>query len=499
MKPRKYATTGTDLTYGQAHSDWLLLPEEVKEEMIRRVHVRSLVNTEAEQMLLGTILADNRAYHDASFLKPEDFGEDIHAEIFRDIAKLVSQGKTATPTTLATRYNLDPLFEEVGGARYLASLISAGMAFVNVGEYADVIRELSRRRMLHSALFLHAQSIVSPSVMAGSAEASEALLSDVIGLCGSMAKNQIATLQQVARDVYESLDTDKDPDSTGITELDKTLVGGFYPGKIYDFNAKMKIGKTMLLTTMYTNVVRNAMKARADELFAIENGHDIPLTPLRPVLYICAEMGEKEITQRILSRLLGVNSMSFLTKKNDEDFRQKVSTAVDMVHALPGLFYDAKGLPLSELQTVLFMAVHRWKIRGFVLDSFNLVTPSQNDRFENATKFSEHCANWLLAFCKEHQVWCATANQISTTTNKVRGGDVASMYFDAQLELERDESTEEAWLTTKMLRYAPPRNVGDKRSPSLRMVKEGPYFVGILDAMDVPKNTLQHGLEEIEI
>jgi hypothetical protein len=73
------------------------------------------------------------------------------------------------------------------------------------------------------------------------------------------------------------------------------------------------------------------------------------------------------------------------------------------------------------------------------------------------------------------------------------------MYFDAQLELERDESTEEAWLTTKMLRYAPPRNVGDKRSPSLRMVKEGPYFVGILDAMEVPKNTLQHGLEEIEI
>ena len=58
-------------------------------------------NLEAEQALLGAILANNKAFERVSeFLKPQHFADGIHSKIFEVIAKLIQRGHVADVITL---------------------------------------------------------------------------------------------------------------------------------------------------------------------------------------------------------------------------------------------------------------------------------------------------------------------------------------------------------------------------------------------------------------
>ena len=58
-------------------------------------------NLEAEQALLGAILANNKAFEKVSeFLKPQHFADSMHAKIFEVISKLITRGHVADVITL---------------------------------------------------------------------------------------------------------------------------------------------------------------------------------------------------------------------------------------------------------------------------------------------------------------------------------------------------------------------------------------------------------------
>src|SRR3546814_18366879 len=58
-------------------------------------------NDEAEQALLGAILANNAAYEKVSdFLRPEHFADAVHARIFEACGKLIERGQVANAIQL---------------------------------------------------------------------------------------------------------------------------------------------------------------------------------------------------------------------------------------------------------------------------------------------------------------------------------------------------------------------------------------------------------------
>ena len=58
-------------------------------------------NTEAEQALLGALLANNKAYEKVSeFLRPKHFSDPIHAKVFDVMARLIQKGHVADVITL---------------------------------------------------------------------------------------------------------------------------------------------------------------------------------------------------------------------------------------------------------------------------------------------------------------------------------------------------------------------------------------------------------------
>src|SRR4051812_5831361 len=62
-------------------------------------------NIEAEQALLGAILVNNEAQaRVASLLKPEDFYDGLHQQIYKTAGKAIASGRTADPITLRTYF-----------------------------------------------------------------------------------------------------------------------------------------------------------------------------------------------------------------------------------------------------------------------------------------------------------------------------------------------------------------------------------------------------------
>src|SRR5205823_696251 len=83
-------------------------------------------NLEAEQALLGALLANNKAYERISdFLAPDHFAHPAHGRIFQSIARRVDTGQLADAVTLRAEFEHSGILDEVGGAAYLAQLLSA--------------------------------------------------------------------------------------------------------------------------------------------------------------------------------------------------------------------------------------------------------------------------------------------------------------------------------------------------------------------------------------
>jgi replicative DNA helicase len=103
---------------------------------------------QAEQALLGALLANNKAYERVSeFLAPEHFADPIHGAIFQPSA--ADRGGAARRRRHAARGVR--AFRPAGRGRrpaYLAQLLTAMVGIINAGEYGRVVFDCFLRRQL---------------------------------------------------------------------------------------------------------------------------------------------------------------------------------------------------------------------------------------------------------------------------------------------------------------------------------------------------------------
>ena len=80
-------------------------------------------NIEAEQALLGALLANNKAYEKISeFLYAEHFSDPIHAKIYDVVSRLITKGHVADVITLKNYFEQEGTLNDVGGISYLVKL-----------------------------------------------------------------------------------------------------------------------------------------------------------------------------------------------------------------------------------------------------------------------------------------------------------------------------------------------------------------------------------------
>lgn len=402
-------------------------------------------NLEAEQAILGAILANNEALnHVVTELRPEHFYAGVHQRIFAFIVEFTCEGKIANPVTLKKHFSGKQNVED----QYLARLVATATSFTNIHHYSQEIMEMAMRRMLLAAAekILHAVHDGKSS-----ADVSGMMAAAVSEVSDSTTAKKMRDSRATSMAIVERFSQPTRRIPTGLERLDKALGGGFVPGEVYAIAARPKYGKTMIAITISHHLNHSGVKH----------------------LFVCAEMGDEQIHERSIARLTGCSVDAL-------DAMQVEATGHAMKDPRNTIYQSDSFLTFDSLKKYVMNAIAKHQITGFIVDYFQLVRGMQKGG--NLVVHLEEVAQWIAAVCKKHNLWALVLSQ----TNKegtARWGDAMEMAFTNLFYLHRvneagedDKTSPLAWLQMEACRHTKYMNVGSPEKPSLRIHENGTHF-----------------------
>lgn len=413
----------------------------------------TLYSLDAEQQLLGMVLAENKIFFRiCGKIKAEHFFDPIHKAIYEKISEALASGGSANSITITA--TIADLLKQAGQPRnYVASLEASVVSFVAFNDYADHLLELYRRReILKTAVDLQEKIKLAngPDALETASTAASELTSVISG------NSKTETAGQLVQNMIDRPMVRKT--STGFQRLDTGMAGGLHSGRFYCIAAKMKHGKTAMLSSIAYNAATSGAS----------------------ILYVALEMGGGQIMERITARHIGVNACA-ITDRNVAP--QKMQQAATFFNGVKLSFLDCPIATLDEICATIIGAVGRYD--GIILDYIQLI--SGQNKGESEASFHARVAQKLAATVKLcPSLWLLTAAQLNRTGD-VRGSDGIRMAADMLLFLRRQESEDgaecigsDAWMTMEASRYTVARNIGDENRPAFALNGEvGPYYSGI--------------------
>lgn len=248
------------------------------------------VNLEAEQALLGALLANNKALDRVGeSLQPGHFAHPAHARIFEAIRRRVDAGQVADIVTLRAEFENAGTLGEVGGVAYLGQLLTAVVGIINAAEYARVIEDCWRRRQLIDACEVAAGRAYGVEPDSTTAEAVEALEADLLRIAENVAARPMQTADVAAEAAIQAMlaALAREGGLTGVTTgyagLDR-MTGGLRPGDFWVIGARPSMGKTALAL----GIAARAAAAKAN------------------VLFVSAEMAAPAVMARLIAAQAGL-------------------------------------------------------------------------------------------------------------------------------------------------------------------------------------------------
>lgn len=393
--------------------------------------------------MLGIILTENyRFFSISDVIADDDFFHPTHADIFKACKENILENRPVSPVILKDKFDND----------YLVGLISSYVSPLNITEYARIIADLSaRRRILQTATEL-IERIKDDDVPA------HELVSDVVQRFSAETpvSDIVKTKKQIAIQFLESLDKPKECFSTGIPALDKVMGGGLYAGFTYGLAGAEKRGKTTLAHTISHNLNQNRV------LHA----------------YVALEMGVIQIEARNQARMAGVNSLAFLQDdiRNNVDLKRRIAQNINDCPDST-LYLNMPGSNFGSIQTELSRLITKHKIKGFVIDYWQLI--GGGNKGQMRSEFLFDVAQWLANFARKHGVFCILLSQVNRE-GSMFGSSGIEKACDQLYTIELSESGEDLWLKMTHSRYTPLCDVGSINNPFLTVNKKsGPYVMEI--------------------
>ena len=369
-------------------------------------------NLQAEQALLGALLANNKAYERVSeFLIPDHFADPIHGRIFGSIARRIEAGQLADAVTLKAEYEHSGVLAEVGGTAYLAQLLSAMVGIINAGEYGRAIYDAWVRRQLieiGETVVNNAFGAVAELAGLQQVEAAEQALFDLSAKGGSERgfvafKGALTAAIHMAERAFHRAGGVSGL-STGLRDLDKKT-GGMHPSDLLILAGRPGMGKTALATKIAFGAARSLL-AEARE--ADPNG-----VPKGSVAMFSLEMSAEQLATRLLaeeSRISGDRIRRGDIGQKDFDRFVQVSREIS---AMPFHIDDTPAITLSAMRTRCRRLKRTKGLSLIVVDYLQLMRPAAGTRQENRVQEISQITQGLKALAKELQVPVLALSQLS--------------------------------------------------------------------------------------
>ena len=369
-------------------------------------------NLQAEQALLGALLANNRAYERVSeFLAPEHFADPIHGRIFQAVARRIEQGQLADGVTLKAEFEHSGILDEVGGTTYLAQLLSAMVGIINAGEYGRAIHDSWLRRQLidlgetvvNRAFGMEAELEGREQV-----EAAEQALFDLATKGGS--EGGFITFERALTEAIVGAERAFRRSghvsglASGLRDLDAKL-GGMHPSDLVILAGRPGMGKSALGTKICFGAARALVtEARRQSPDAVPKGS---------VGIFSLEMSAEQLATRLLSEESRISGDHIRRGEiGQKDFDKFVQVSRDIA-ALPLHIDDTPAITLSALRTRCRRLKRTKGLSLIMVDYLQLMRPAAGTKPENRVLEISQITQGLKAIAKELEVPVLALSQLS--------------------------------------------------------------------------------------
>jgi replicative DNA helicase len=369
-------------------------------------------NLEAEQALLGALLANNKAYERvAEFLVAEHFADAIHGRIYQAISRRIEAGQLADAVTLKAEFEHSGVLEEVGGTAYLAQLLSAMVGIINAGEYGRAIYDAWLRRQLIDI----GETVVNNAFGAepeldaqAQVEVAEHSLFQLVteGATGGGFVPFDKALSEAIQGAQRAFNRSGHVSglTTGLRDLD-AKTGGLHPSDLVVLAGRPGMGKTSLATTIAFSAAR-ALLSEARQA-------DPTASPKKSVAIFSLEMSAEQLATRALAEQARVSGDRI--RRGDigqRDFNRMVVASQGLA-TLPVHIDDTPAITLSALRTRCRRLKRTKGLALVVVDYLQLMRPSAGTRPENRVLEISQLTQGLKAIAKELGVPVLALSQLS--------------------------------------------------------------------------------------
>ena len=381
--------------------------ENISQTLLEHNLLRKLpANVHAEQMLLGAVLINSDLIEQINeFLKADHFYEKIHQKIYHAIEILVEKGLSATPVTIKSMLEKDPLYQELNGNEYIIRLTTIAMVVINPYDYGKIIYDLAIKRNLITIGEEIVNDAYNSTLEQEAPEQLEIAESKLYLLAseGMKEKGFIPMRESVAESLSSINRAMKNTDhitgiSTGYLDLDNKL-SGFQNSDLIIVAGRPSMGKTAFAI----NFAFNACKALQRKT---KEGEKPPA-----VGFFSLEMSSEQLASRLLSMMARVDSTNLRNGKVNEEHYNDLRKAAAELSEMPFFIDDTPALSISAVRSRARKLKRKHNLGIIFVDYLQLLTGSAKS--ENRVLEISQITQGLKAIAKELNIPVIALSQLS--------------------------------------------------------------------------------------
>lgn len=342
---------------------------------------------DAEQSLIGAILHDNRLIDKIYDLRPEDFYQHDHKKIYSAMVELYEKNKPVDVVTLADVLESKKLLNDCGGLKYLVGLATNSHGSGNAKRYAEIIQEKATLR----SLIMAAAEIQEAAYNNGDAQKQlDKAQSTIMAISDNRQHGDPKKVSEILPSRVERIDAAFSGNikaiSTGLSDLDEKLGGGFEGGDLVIIAGRPAMGKTALAVQIAEH---------------IQNQEGCGL------IFTC-EMPNGQIVDRLISTHASIASNIIRSGKlKDEDW-EGLTMALGKLDSM-NLYVDDTSYTMSAIASKSRSIKRKHGLSVVVVDYLQLLSGSGETRDERIGNISRG----LKALAKELDVPILALSQLN--------------------------------------------------------------------------------------
>mgnify|MGYP001478373720 FL=1 len=360
-------------------------------------------NIEAEQTILGSILANNEIFDEITDQLDESyFFDPIHQKIYKIIANLISKGLLANPVTIKNFFNSKEELIEIGGIDYLVKLTKVSTTKNQIKYYSQLLSDLYiRRQLINISEETLEESKNKDLEISGTniLENTERKLFEIAER-GEFQRSFV-TFKDALKETIDMATAAYKNDQgivgvpTGLTDLDDRL-GGLHKQDLVIIAGRPSMGKTALATNIAFNASLNIKKNNLKT----------------SVAFFSLEMSSEQLSTRILSEQSRIKSNDIRRGKINQDDFERFIEASKNLEMLPLHIDDTPSITISALSNRARRLKRKEGLDLIVIDYIQLMK-SSGYRNEGRVLEIAEITQGLKALAKELDVPVLALSQLS--------------------------------------------------------------------------------------